>query len=147
MYNEMFSVGGGKQQDNQTGGGAAEISAPSVSLSCAAHFPAQKRSQRKNIMSSSLGVSWALSFLPGWALLLGQAISQRRFRAWGLRGILMNLRVFPPCLFLRLINYRPFLRLVGSSLLCAALPQIVISPWPSHKGPFAGHRAEAGRWG
>lgn len=24
----MFSVGGGKQQDNQTGGGAAEISAP-----------------------------------------------------------------------------------------------------------------------
>lgn len=26
----MLSVGGGKQQDNQTGGGAAEISAPEM---------------------------------------------------------------------------------------------------------------------
>lgn len=41
------------------------------------------------------------------------------------------------------MDYRPFLRLTGSSLLCAAIPQIVVSWWPRHKGPFAGLHAGA----
>lgn len=49
-----------------------------------------------------------------------------------------NETVLSSRLFLRLMHYRPFLGLAGSSLLCAAAPQIVISLWPWHKGPFAG---------
>lgn len=44
------------------------------------------------------------------------------------------------------MNCHPFLKLSGSSLLCAAVPQIVISLWPWHKGPFAGlHTGVRGR--
>lgn len=75
------------------------------------------------------------SFFPGRALLLGQAFLNDAY--WGHRGILMQLRSLPSHLFLRLINYLLFLGLPGSSVLCAPVPQIVISLWPLHKGPFA----------
>lgn len=74
------------------------------------------------------------------------SISQRFLHDWGHQGILMKLRLLPSCLFLRLMNYQPFLGLTGSSLLCAAVPQIVISLLPLHKGPFAGlHAGASGR--
>lgn len=59
----------------------------------------------------------------------------------------MKLGVLPSHLFLRLMNYLLFLGLTGSSVLCAAVPQIVISLWALHKGPFAGLHAGAGERG
>lgn len=67
--------------------------------------------------------------------------SQRCLHAWGPGGILMT--VLSSRLFLRLVHYRRFHGLAGSSLLCATAPQIVISLWPLHKGPFARLRAGA----
>lgn len=80
-------------------------------------------------------------FFPGRALLLGRALLRGACRTGGLGPF--NETVLSSRLFLRLMNYRPFLGLTALSP-SAAVPRIVISLWPLHKGPFAGLHAGAG---
>lgn len=64
------------------------------------------------------------------------SISQQCPTAWVLENTLMKLRVLPSQLFLRLMNYPPFLVLMDSSLLCSTDPQMLISSLVPAQRPF-----------